>query len=73
VAIVVVAVALLGLSLGWLLDRRGGGSTLADRLRFTSHFLLRAYVAVILGWSAWYLPVTTTRFTSSSRPFSDSS
>ncbi len=27
VAIVVVAVALLGLSLGWLLDRRGGGSS----------------------------------------------
>jgi high-affinity Fe2+/Pb2+ permease len=51
VAIVVVAVALLGLSLGWLLDRRGGGSTLADRLRFTSHFLLRVYVAVIFGWS----------------------
>jgi hypothetical protein len=52
VAIVVVAVALLGLSLGWLLDRRGGGSTLADRLRFTSQFLLRAYVAVIFSWSA---------------------
>ena len=29
-----------------------GGSTLADTLRFTSHFLLRAYVAVIFGWSA---------------------
>ena len=71
VAIVVVAVALLGLSLGWLLDRRGGGSTLADRLRFTSHFLLRAYVAVIFGWSAVVLAVTTTRLTSSSRPFSD--
>ena len=51
VAVVVLAVALLGVSLGWLLDRRGEGSKLADRLRFTSHFLLRAYVAVILGLS----------------------
>jgi hypothetical protein len=52
VAVVVGAVVLLGLSLGWLLDRRAGGSTLAERLRFTSHCLLRAYVAVIFGGSA---------------------
>src|SRR6266496_3978044 len=51
-AIVVGAVVVVGLVVGWLLDRRGRGSPFADRLRFMSHFLLRAYVAAILGWSA---------------------
>src|SRR6266511_95526 len=50
-AIVVGAVVGVGLVVGWLLDRRGRGSPFADRLRFMSHFLLRAYVAAILGWS----------------------
>jgi hypothetical protein len=51
-AIVVGAVVVVGLVVGWLLDRRDRGSPFADRLRFMSHFLLRAYVAVIFGWSA---------------------
>jgi len=56
VAIVVVAVGLFGLEPGVAPRSPRRGSTLADRVRFTSHFLLRAYVAVIFGWSAVVLP-----------------
>src|SRR3954470_5687317 len=48
----VVVVTLLGLLLASLLDRQRRTTPWADRVRFTAHFLLRAYVAVILVWTA---------------------
>ena len=51
-AVIVGALVVFGLAAGRLLYRRRRGSRVPDRLGFASHFLLRAYVAVICGWSA---------------------